>query len=194
MQLSIVPLTPALAQTFCDYLTQLDFTNTPHWASCFCRFYHLDCSREEWMARTLEENRAEALREIEAGRMRGYLAFDGDTCVGWCNTNDITAFLRLREEAEKLCQGKRVACTICFVIHPDYRGMGLARMLIARAVSDYRAAGYDAMLALPVEAEGAGQRRYRGTLHMFQDAGYRDLETNGGLHVIWLDLTEKDLA
>jgi len=194
MQLSIQPLTPELAQPFCDYLTNLDFAATPHWASCFCRFYHTDCSREEWMARSLEVNRAEALREIEAGHMRGYLAFDGDACVGWCNANDITAFLRLREEAGTLCQGKRVACTICFVIHPDYRGAGLARQFIARAVSDYRAAGYDAMLALPIEAEGAGQRRYRGTLHMFQEAGYRELEANGGLHVMWLDLKEEEIV
>ena len=188
MQLSIQPLTPALAQPFCDYLTNLDFAATPHWASCFCRFYHTDCPREEWMARSLAVNRAEALREIEAGHMRGYLAFDGDACVGWCNANDITAFLRLREEAETFCQGKRVACTICFVIHPDYRGAGLARKFVAQAVSDYRAAGYDAMLALPIKAEGAGQRRYRGTLNMFQEAGYRELEANGGLHVMWLDL------
>ena len=193
MQLSIQPLSPALAQTYCDYLTHLDFASTPHWASCFCRFYHTDCSREKWMARSLEENHAEALRENEAGNMRGYLAFDGDACVGWCNTNDITAFLRLRDEAEALCCGKRVACTICFVIHPDYRGAGLARQLLARAISDYRSAGYDAMLALPVEADGAGQRRYRGTLRMFQEAGYRELEAHDGLHVMWLDLQKKEV-
>ena len=192
MQLSIQPLTPALAHTFCDYLTNLDFANTPHWASCFCRFYHTECSAEEWMARSLEVNRAEALREIEAGRMRGYLAFDGESCVGWCNANDLSQFLRLHEDAQKYCAGKRVACTICFVIHPAYRGKGIARQLLARAVSDYRAAGYDAMIALPVEAEGAGQRRYRGTLHMFQEAGYRELEVIDHLHVMWLDLKKRD--
>lgn len=192
MQLSIQPLTPALAQTFCDYLTNLDFANTPHWASCFCRFYHTECSMEEWMARSLEVNRAEALQEIEAGRMRGYLAFDGETCVGWCNANDISQFLRLREDAAAYCTGKRVACTICFVIHPSYRGKGIARQLLAQAVSDYRAAGYDAMIALPIEVEGAGQRRYRGTLHLFQEAGYRELDVNGDLHVMWLDLKKRD--
>ncbi|MEN6635296.1 MAG: GNAT family N-acetyltransferase [Clostridiaceae bacterium] len=192
MQISIQPLSPALAQTYCDFLTHLDFANTPHWASCFCRFYHTECSMEEWMARSLEVNRAEALREIEAGRMRGYLAFDGETCVGWCNANDISQYLRLHEDAQKYCAGKRVACTICFVIHPAYRGKGIARQLLARAVSDYRAAGYDAMIALPIEAEGAGQRRYRGTLHMFQEAGYRELAVIDHLHVMWCNLQEED--
>lgn len=192
MQISIQPLSPALAQTYCDFLTHLDFANTPHWASCFCRFYHTECSMEEWMARSLDVNRVEALREIEAGRMRGYLAFDGEPCVGWCNANDISQYLRLHEDAQKYCAGKRVACTICFVIHPAYRGKGIARQLLARAVSDYRAAGYDAMIALPVEAEGAGQRRYRGTLHMFQEAGYRELEVIDHLHVMWCNLQEED--
>ena len=192
MQLTIKPLAPSLGSVYCDFLSGVDFSQTPHWASCFCRSYHLTCSQQEWMARSLEQNRAEALLEIEAGNMHGYLAFDGETCVGWCNANDITAFLRLREEAETFCQGKRVACTICFVIHPDYRGAGLARKFVAQAVSDYRAAGYDAMLALPIEAEGAGQRRYRGTLNMFQEAGYRELEANGGMHVMWLDLQSEE--
>jgi hypothetical protein len=44
------------------------------------------------------------------------------------------------------------------------------------------------MLALPVEAPGAEQRRYRGTLHMFQQAGYKEVQTIDQLHVMWLDL------
>ena len=194
MQLTIQPLTPPLAQSFCDYLTGLDFSATPHWASCFCRFYHTSCSQQEWMARTAEENRAEALREIEAGNMRGYLAFAGETCVGWCNANDILQYPRLSEDTAARCLGKRVGCTICFVIHPDHRGEGVARQLLSRAIEDFRAAGYDAMIALPIESETARQRRYRGTLHMFQEAGYTEVETIEQLHVMWLDLQAGDKA
>ncbi len=187
MQLTIQPLSPALGQTYCDYLSGLDFTATPHWDSCFCRFYHQTCSQQEWMARTLEENRAEALREIEAGNMRGYLAFDVETCVGWCNASDLEKLPRLHDDTAELRRGKRIGCTICFVIHPDYRGKGIARQLLARAVSDFRAEGYDAVLALPVEAEHAPQRRYRGTLRMFQEAGFTEIKSEGPLHVMWLD-------
>lgn len=188
MALTIQMLSPALSQTFCDYLTHLDFSQTPHWASCFCRFYQSTCTQQEWMARTAEENRAEALREIEAGRMRGYLAFEGDTCIGWCNANDILQFPRLREDTEALCRGKRVGCTICYVIHPDYREKGIARQLLNRAVEDFRAEGYDAMLALPIETQSARQRRYRGTLHMYQEAGYQEVSSIDSLHVMWLPL------
>ena len=188
MQLSIRPLSPALARTFCDFLSGLDFAATPHWASCFCRYYHLTCTQQEWMSRTLEQNRAEALREIEAGNMRGYLAFDQETCVGWCNASNLQDLPRLQEDTAELCRGKRVGCTICYVIHPNYRGSGVARQLLSRAISDFRAEGYDAMLALPYEAENAQQKRYRGTLHMYQEAGYQELSSEGPLHVMWLNL------
>jgi len=188
MAYDIRPLSPDLAQTFSDYLTNLDFSNTPHWASCFCRYYQTTCSFEEWRARPLETNRSEALQEIANGTMRGYLAFDGETCVGWCNVNDVENFPRIYPDVESFCQGKRVGCTICFLIHPLHRGKGLARELLARAISDYRAAGFDAMLALPIEAADAGQRRYRGTLHMYQEAGYRELQAVDNLHMMWLDL------
>src|SRR5512133_1733823 len=117
MPLDIQPLSPALAQTFSDYLTHVDFSATPHWASCFCRFYQTTCSQQEWMARDAETNRTEALQEISAGNMRGYLAFDDGVCVGWLNANDVINYPRLREYTEELSRGKRIGCTICFVIN-----------------------------------------------------------------------------
>ena len=188
MEYDIQPLSPALADTFSNYLSNLDFSGTPHWASCFCRFYQTTCSLEEWKVRPLEQNRAEALAEISAGNMRGYLAFSGEACVGWCNANNITLLPRIYSDFEALCRGKRVGCTICYVIHPAHRGQGLARQLLARAIADFRANGYEALLALPIEAPGAEQRRYRGTLHMYQQAGFRELETVDAMHVMWLDL------
>lgn len=188
MAYDIRPLTPALAETFSNYLTNLDFSNTPHWASCFCRYYQTTCSFEEWRARSLETNRSEALQEIANGNMRGYLAFDGETCVGWCNANDVKNYPRIYPDVESFCRGKQTGCTICFVIHPLHRGKGLARAMLARAISDYRAAGFNSMLALPIEAPGAEQRRYRGTLHMYLEAGYRELQTIENMHLMWLDL------
>jgi GNAT superfamily N-acetyltransferase len=188
MAYTIKPLSPDNANTFAGYLSGLDFSQTPHWASCFCRYYHITCSMEEWRARALETNRSEALREIAAGNMHGYLAFDGDDCVGWCNASDVALLPRIAEDVAEYCAGKRVGCTICFLIHPSHRSHGLARQMLARAIGDFRAKGYDALIALPIEAPGAEQRRYRGTLHMYEQAGYRDLKSVDQMHIMWLDL------
>ena len=188
MAYKIKPLSPELAEAFSAYLSNMDFAQTPHWASCFCRFYYLTCSMEEWRARSLETNRAEALQAITDGTMRGYLAFDSDTCVGWCSANDITRFPRLYTDVAAECEGKRVGCTICYVIHPAHRGRGLARQMLSRAVADFQNSGYDAVIVFPIEAPGAEQRRYRGTLHMYQEAGFIELRAEETLHVMWLDL------
>ena len=188
MAYEIKPLSPSLAETFSEFLSNMDFAQTPHWASCFCRYYYLTCSAVEWRSRSLETNRAEALQEIANGTMRGYLAFDDEICVGWCSANDITRFPRLYPDVADDCNGKRVGCVICFVIHPAHRGHGLARQMLSRAVEDFQASGYDAVIAFPIEAPGAEQRRYRGTLHMFQEAGFRELRAEDNLHVMWLDL------
>ncbi len=192
MDYVIKALTPELATAFSDYLSGLDFSETPHWSSCFCRFYYTNCSNQEWINRTLETNRNEALEEITAGRMRGYLAYDGETCVGWCSANNVDHFPRIVEDLTEFCSGRRVGCTICYVIHPDYRGRGIARQLLNRAIHDFRADGFDAMIALPIESPGAEQRRYRGTLHMYQQAGYREIHTDGNLHVMWLELKNNE--
>ena len=188
MPYTIAPLSPAIAEDFSALLTNLDFSQTPHWASCFCRYYYLTCSFEEWRNRSLETNRAEAMREIEAGNMQGYLAYADGVCVGWCNANDVLRLPRIAEDLSQYCSNQRVGCTICFVIHPAHRSRGLARQMLARVIEDYRAAGFDAMLALPIEAPGAEQKRYRGTLHMYQEAGYREIGVLDAAHVMRLAL------
>lgn len=184
----IRPLTPESADTFADYLSSLDFGHSPHWASCFCRFYHTDCSSEAWQSRAGEENRAEAMEAIATGAMTGYLAFDGDTCIGWCNANDAARFLRLGHDFDHLTAGKKVGCTICYVIHPEYRGRGVARALLRRAVEDFCAGGFDAVLALPVEAGADLEKRYRGTLNMYRELGFQEVERHDTLYVMWLEL------
>lgn len=188
MDYSIRPLTPDSANSFADYLSGLDFGHAPHWASCFCRFYYTDCSSEVWQGRTGEENRAEAIETIGAGTMTGYLAFDGDKCIGWCNASDVARFLRLEHDFDHLTKGKKVGCTICYVIHPQYRGQGVARALLHRAVDDFRAEGFDAVLALPVEADAGSGKRYRGTLSMYRELGFQEVARHDALHVMWLEL------
>ena len=190
MALVIKPLRPALADDFVAYLGHLDFSHEPFWGSCFCRYYYTDCCFDEWMRRTGEQNAEEARREILGGGMSGYLAFEGDECVGWCNCAESGRLPRLREELSPFCADKKVACTICFVIHPDHRGKGVARKLLAEAIRSSREAGFYAMIALPFEDTEKPQKRYRGTTRMYLEAGYRTVGQTESTSVLWLDLNE----
>ncbi|HWR22461.1 MAG TPA: GNAT family N-acetyltransferase [Feifaniaceae bacterium] len=187
MQYAVEPLTPELAETFLTYFEALDFCHAPNWAACYCRFYHTDCPGEEWAARTGEQNRAEALESIKNGGMKGCLAFDGARCIGWCNANDIRAFVRLYADIAPYAEGKKAGCTVCYVIDPAYRSRGVARGLLKAAVEGFRREGFDFVLALPVE-EQKNERRYRGTFHMYRELGFVELAREDGAAVLRLDL------
>lgn len=190
MDFIIKALTPELADTFTEYLAGLDFGHAPHWASCYCRYYYLDCPQNEWMTRSGAQNRDEAVQKIKEGAMRGYLAFDGDTCIGWCNANDARAFVRLEADICHLIKDKRVGCVICYVIHPDYRGKGVARLLLRQAVQDFSADKYDAVIAMPFEAGDSLQKRYRGTFNMYREQGFQEIEKQDGVSVMLLDISK----
>lgn len=191
MDLVIKPLTAEMAELFTTYLSGLHFDHAPHWATCFCRYYYLDGPTEEWMARSGETNRKEAIAEIEAGRMNGYLAFDGDQCIGWCNAADANQFARIKDAVEEYCMDDKVGCTICFVIHPEYRNRGVARSLLETAITEFKKRGYDAMIALPFEAKDSPEKRYRGTINMYEQMGYKEIERQDSASIMWLDLRDE---
>lgn len=188
MEYKVRALTPQLAECFADYLEGLDFSYAPHWATCYCRYYHLNCSREEWMGRTGQENRKESLEQIKSGNMKGYLAFENDKCIGWCNANDIHSYLRLENSFDSIIKDQKVGCVICFVIHPEYRGKGVARTLLKNAVEGFKAQGYDAVLALPVENMEEPEKLYRGTHNMYRENGFTEIEKRDGFSVMLLKL------
>ena len=83
--------------------------------------------------------------------MKGYLVFHEDKCIGWCNANEAGHFIRLEEKMKPIIKDQKVGCVICFVVHPQYRKQGVARMLLERAVKDFKLEGFEAVLALPLE-------------------------------------------
>jgi len=186
-------LTPELADTFLEFMSGLNFSHEPHWNHCYCRYHHSNLPWEEWKERSSKENREEARKEIEAGRMKGYLVFADEKsdkkCVGWCNANNAGEFARLEKEAgSEIDSGQKIGCIICFTIHPDYRRQGLSKLLLQEAVAGFRAEDYDAVLALPVNFDNP-EMRYRGTVSMFQEAGFKEIKQDGDLTLLRLDFS-----
>lgn len=188
MSYTVKPLGPDLGQTFVDYLGSLDFHHAPHWSTCFCRFYYTDCTLEEWQGRTGEYNAREAAQAIQAGEMHGYLAFDGELCIGWCLADDASRFIQLLKHTAPIIAGKKVGAVLCYVIRPEYRNKGVARLMLSRALEGFREQGYEAVLALPVDIQDDPQKRYRGTLNMYQEAGFAQIQEHGPVRVMWLEL------
>ncbi len=169
MSYTVQVIQPKDAEAFVQYMESVSFSHAPHWAGCYCRFYH--CEEMIWDQRTAEQNRAEALETIGAGTMKGYLAYDGNRVIGWCNANELNAYTLLKPTLLPIVGDGKIGIVICFLIHKDYHNQGVARMLLDAAIPGFRNEGYDAVIALPVDTD-VPEMRYRGTKHMYEERGF----------------------
>ncbi|MDR1329135.1 MAG: GNAT family N-acetyltransferase [Oscillospiraceae bacterium] len=100
-----------------------------------------------------------AARQLAGGKIFGYLAFDGDIPVGWCNAGDMERYLVSRHQAipdfarENACE--KTFSVICFAIAPEYRKKGIATALLECVISDAGSQGFMAV-------EGYVNKKYAG--------------------------------
>ena len=191
-EIKIFSLNSDNATHLIDFLGGIAYDHAPHWSTCYCQFYHTDCDQKSWKARDGATNKADALKSIEEGRMKGYLAYSDSQVIGWLNANDALAYPRLYKEVFGSIGHKKLGLPICYVIHPDNRGLGVAKMLLKRAISDFRAKGYEGMLALPIEGNDTDhQLLYRGPIKMYESLGFRHTEAHDDLRVMRLNYNPK---
>ena len=188
MDIKIKKVEPGMGHTFADYYANLDFSHEPFFATCFCRFYHLDTDIDDWNRRTAEQNRQETIEAMDTGEMTGFLAYTGDKCIGWLNANDWRSYKRLQPYVADIIGDKKVGVVICYVIHPEHRNMGVATALLDAAIEDFKKQGYDAVMAMPVNANGFSEKQYRGTMGMYDRAGFVKVSEFEYGMVYWLDL------
>lgn len=180
MSFRIVPLKPDMADIFTDYLSSLDFTHAPYFATCYCRYYHINCSDNEWMERTGVQNREESVAAIKDGSMKGYLAFDEDKCIGWMNANAVDSYLRVKDSLLPYAEGKKSGLAICFVIHPEYRNKGLATTLLETAIQGFKEEGYEVVFGLSTKnADIPLVNQYSGTYSMFSKLDFEEVGVLG---------------
>lgn len=187
MKITIKKLDASLSQTFTDFFGGMSFDHNPHWASCYCRYYQTDCSSSDWIERSAEQNKADAIQAIEKGEMKGFLAFSGEKCVGWVNANNAVAYPRLKDDLSPLTAANKVGLIICYVIHPEYRRLGIATALMKAAVHDFEIGDYNLVAVAPVDVdtdEIGFERLYRGPVSMYAKAGFQKLPEHPDFYVL----------
>ena len=79
-----------------------------------------------------ETLRKYAVEMLDRNQIHGYLAYDGDQSIGWCNAADIESYAGFVPAfARDITCGKTISI-VCFEIAPEYRGMGIASAFIDR--------------------------------------------------------------
>ena len=193
MDIRIEALTPELAQAYLDFFDRRAFSDGSPNYPCYCCAFNLSADAIARLRQRADaigagtEGWKSVLREraagmVRAGKIRGFLAFDGDAAVGWCNANDRLEFFRVGgfdtdsvppdgPPPMGLKRGQ-VKSVVCFEIAPGYRGKGIASRLLERACADARDEGYEAVEAYPADGEQEDFRAFAGPVRLYEKAGF----------------------
>ncbi|MBP5603378.1 MAG: GNAT family N-acetyltransferase [Treponema sp.] len=208
----IKKLTPDLAKDYFDFFDNRAFSDGSPFAPCFCNAFNLSKERmkvelyqkaEEYgngfmgWVRALRES---AERMVAAGEIQGYLVFDNGVSVGWCNANERLNYYHTGEfdlrtppedEAATNCNGPgEVKAIVCFEISPDYRGKGIASMLLQRVCEDAKSEGFKYVEAYPVKDGGYMGMAFTGPMHMYEKAGFEVVSQTGETYIMRKNLEE----
>lgn len=124
---------------------------------------------------TKEERREKAKELILQGVMNGYLIYDEDKVIGWCNAGDKMDYAPVCENeaffTDKLEKGM-IKILYCIDIAPAYRGKGIANQVIKRVLEDAREEGYLYVEGYPFTDEDFTYQ-YRGPARLYRNHGFQ---------------------
>jgi GNAT superfamily N-acetyltransferase len=138
-----------LTEDLLDGLASL-FATSRECSLCWCMNHRLPPAGE-----IQGEPAKDKMRELtQEKKLWGILAFDKETCVGWCAIDPILnqpghdyAFWK---HAKKCADTWSVHC---LYLHPKYRGQGISTLLVRHAVALAEANGAKSILSFPIPRE-----------------------------------------
>ncbi len=189
MDIKIRKLTPELAMDYVRF-----FDTTPHdtgseESKCYCVTWRNDASYKadanHWYP-TCGERRAHAIEFVKSGSIEGYLAYNGEKIIGWCNANGNCQiginYLRSFWPIEEYPENIKVKSVFCFVIAPEMQRKGIATALLEYACQDSANDGFDFIEAYVNEEEI--QNDFRGSIAMYEKCGFLKYATREGKAVM----------
>ena len=186
----IRPLTPKLNADYLDFFDHRAFTDDNPNGPCYCTSPNQEEEQIKKMVSEFqsfgvkETLRKDAAEMLDQNKIHGYLAYDGDQAIGWCNAADIESYVGFVPEfARNITCGKTISI-VCFEIAPEYRGKGLASAFISRVCSDARSNGYSAVEGYAVLSDQRNDFDYQGPYRLYQKAGFTEVAREKGQAVM----------
>lgn len=189
MAIVIRKLIPDLAEDYVRF-----FDTTPHDDNvdehkCYCVCW---CN-DDYMGKdlsTAEKRRKCALQYVKDNNIQGYLAYDGDTVVGWCNANTKSDCLKCASwrrfmdyvPLEESNTDAKMKSIFCFVIAPEMKRKGIATLLLECVCKDATQNGFDFVEVYPYKEYSYHSSDFGGYFKMYKKTRfYVSLETEQGL-------------
>ncbi len=171
MDIEIRPLTKGLKEDYLSFFDHIIFKENPDRSICYCYDFHFigdiaTCTRES--------NRSAIINMIHENKLSGYLVYDNNQPIGWCNVNNRVNYQRLLKDYDLVDNADDKVCSVvCFLIHPDYRKLGLAQKILERIITDYSNQDYDYIEAYPKKGELSCESNFKGPLKIYEKYDFK---------------------
>lgn len=175
MKIAIKKLSPELCEDYLYFFDNVAFSDHSEWHLCYCLEGHLTEKENDEL--TEREDRRQKVRElIGAGTLNGYLLYDEEKVVGWCNCGDKLDYKRVKDEffTSDAKRGE-IKIIYCITIAPEYRGKGLSHLLIQRFCVDAAEEGYLYAEAYPF-TDREFRYQYHGPMGLYNSHGFKVYE------------------
>ena len=144
---------------------------------CFCSAWWVD-TWEEWLAQSGEENRQLREELLKRGEYDGYLIYDGDKAIGWCQVGAQDRFGKLLTQFNLTLDPRTWAIT-CFQIDGDYQRQGVASLLLEAVMQQLSQKGVPRVVAFPkIDISLPAHQQWTGPKAMYERAGFELVREN----------------
>ncbi len=165
MDIEIRPLTKGLKDDYLYLFDHMIHKENPEWSKCYCYDYHFLGDVETC---TRDHSREMIIERINANELQGYLVFENNKPIGWCNANSRSNYQRLLRDFDLIDNTDDKACSIvCFLIHPDYRRQGISQKLLEKVIEDYSNTDYDYLESYPRKGK-SGENNFKGPMELYK--------------------------
>lgn len=182
----IKPLTSELNADYLDFFDNRAFTDNNPNGPCYCTSPN---QSEEDIKQMVSEFKIYGVKEtvrkyavemLNENKIQGYLAYDGELSIGWCNAADMESYDGfVPEYARENSCGKTISI-VCFEIAPEYRGMGIASAFIDKVCSDAKMNGYVAVEGYANISKKRNDFDFQGPVQLYQKAGFVEVMRKNG--------------
>jgi GNAT superfamily N-acetyltransferase len=182
MEFTVRPLDSSTWPDFADLVER----HNGVWGGCWCMGFHPEGVGRH---KTVGQNRSEKESRVRQGRAHAALAYDGASCVGWCQygaPDELPRIKRKRAYEQGLPPMPDWRIT-CFFVDKSHRKQGVAAAALSGALRQIAALGGGTVESYPEDVAGrktSGSFLHNGTLAMFERAGFRRVRRLGKNH--WL--------
>ena len=146
---------------------------------CSCMYYRESGQQKSpGNLKPADARRARMKELVSAGPPPGLIAYHGDRPVGWVALAPRTEYPKLRRSPiAKPVDEQPVWSIVCFVVPSEWRGRGVASVLLREAIDYARSQGATVLEGYPVDkAERSSDNwLWNGTKSMFDKAGFTEV-------------------